>query len=98
MAGSAGRAAAAALLIQKQAALAAEGLSRYPQRADFSAEEAAQIKAHLGPWPRALEAAGLKPPRDDGFAARQKEKRIVSKRRRTAAKIAAKKTEKESSP
>jgi hypothetical protein len=45
------------------------------------------IKAHLGAFPRALEASGLKPPRDPAHAQRQQEKRIRAKRNRTAAKI-----------
>lgn len=67
------------------------GEDRYPCRSDFSETEVMAVKAHLGPWPRALEAAGIKPPRDDGFEQRKTEKRIRMKRKRTAAKIAAKK-------
>lgn len=33
---------------------------RYPKRSDFSDGQVRDIKAALGPWPRALEAAGLK--------------------------------------
>ena len=69
------------LLIEKQNELNAQGLSRYPQRADFNSEEVCGIKAFLGPWPRALEAAGLKPPRDDGYLERKKEKRRRAKLR-----------------
>lgn len=43
------------MLVQKAALL-----GRLPQKADFSVEDLVFIKAHLGPWPRALEAAGLK--------------------------------------
>lgn len=50
------------LLRQKREALRAAGEERYPRRGDFSEPEAAAIKACLGPWPRALEAAGVKPP------------------------------------
>ena len=64
---------------------------RYPKRADFSEEEVEAIKAHLGPWPRALEAAGLKPPREDDRLERNREKRIRAKRARTAAKKEAEK-------
>ena len=71
------------LLIRRQEELKAAGLSRYPQRSDFEDEEVCAIKAFLGPWPRALEAAGLKPPRDDGYEQRKTEKRIRAKRRRT---------------
>ena len=40
------------------------GASRYPQRSDFEDREVVAIKAFLGPWPRALEEAGIKPPRE----------------------------------
>ena len=35
-------------------------LGRTPKKDDFPEVKRAQIKAYLGPWPRALEAAGLK--------------------------------------
>lgn len=69
------------LLVEKQEALKLTGLSRYPQRSDFEAEEICAIKAFLGPWPRALEAAGLKPPRDHQREQLTAEKRIRAKRR-----------------
>ena len=53
------------LLSEKYKELQAQGLNRYPQRSDFSEREVVAIKAFLGPWPRALEAAGVKPPRCD---------------------------------
>lgn len=72
--------------MQKQQALHEAGLDRLPQRSDFTAAEVMCIKAQLGAFPRALEAAGLKP--SDPEAAQKKlEKRIAAKRRRTAAKI-----------
>ena len=37
-----------------------EELSRLPRKDDFSEADRSRIKAFLGPWPRALEAAGLK--------------------------------------
>ena len=43
-----------ALLREKQAQLRSQGAERYPQRSDFTNEEVVAIKAHLGPWPRAL--------------------------------------------
>ncbi len=52
------------LLKNKYEQLTSEGLSRYPQRSDFSENEVVAIKAHLGPWPRALETVGIKPPRE----------------------------------
>lgn len=33
---------------------------RLPQKSDFDPVTLSRIKAFLGPWPRALEAAGLK--------------------------------------
>ena len=52
------------LLREKQAQLHAQGFDRYPQRSDFTNEEVVAVKAHLGPWPRALEAAEIKPPKE----------------------------------
>ena len=74
------------LLQNKYAQLKAEGLSRYPQRSDFEEREVVAIKAFLGPWPRALEAAGVKPPRKDDRSQKNQEKRIRAKRARTAAR------------
>ena len=76
------------LLQTKHRQLLAAGLTRYPQRDDFTADEVVAIKAHLGPWPRALEAAGLKPLRDaDGSRAEQlRQKRLRQKTARRQAK------------
>ncbi|MBE5803443.1 MAG: hypothetical protein E7316_02915 [Clostridiales bacterium] len=41
----------------------AAALQRLPKKDDFDEVTRARIKAFLGPWPRALEAAGLKQPR-----------------------------------
>ena len=41
-----------------------EELGRMPTKKDFDNATCAQIKAYLGPWPRALESAGLKPPKE----------------------------------
>ncbi len=71
-----------AALRGKAAALAAAGEERFPRRSDFSAEEAAAIKAFLGPWPRALEAAGLKAARPADRLERNREKRRRAKIRR----------------
>lgn len=38
-------------------------LGRLPIKEDFDEADRARIKAFLGPWPRALEAAGLKEPK-----------------------------------
>lgn len=79
------------ILKNKYDELLSEGLTRYPQRSDFSEAEVVAIKSFLGPWPRALEAAGIKTPRDDDRAKKNKEKRIRAKQ----AKIAAMKQEKQ---
>lgn len=42
----------------------AKELSRLPKKADFDDATTSRIKAFLGPWPRALEAAGLKLPKE----------------------------------
>ena len=73
------------LLQNKYKELQEQGLSRYPQRSDFEDREVVAIKAFLGPWPRALEAAGIKPPRDDDRLERNREKRARAKRTRIAA-------------
>jgi len=39
-------------------------LGRLPTKKDFDSGTCAQIKAYLGPWPRALESAGLKMPKE----------------------------------
>ena len=41
-----------------------EELGRLPTKKDFDDVTCAQIKAFLGPWPRALESAGLKVPKE----------------------------------
>ncbi len=46
----------ALLLLQKKH----QELGRVPQKSDFTGEEVCFIKQKLGPWPRALEKAGLK--------------------------------------
>ena len=73
------------LLVRKHAELGGE---RFPKRSDFAEREVVAIKAFLGPWPRALEAAGIKAPRDDGRAEKNKQKHIRSKKLRTEAKLA----------
>ena len=73
------------LLNEKYQELQSEGLSRYPQRSDFEEREVVAIKAFLGPWPRALEAAGIKPPREDDRLLRNREKRARAKRARITA-------------
>ena len=73
------------LLKDKYALLKEQGLERYPRRSDFTEREVVAIKAFLGPWPRALEAAGIKPPRNDNRAEKNREKRLRAKKRRNKA-------------
>ena len=82
------------LLTDRMKALETQGESRYPKRSDFTDEEVCAIKAFLGPWPRALEKAGIKPVTGNTAAEKSREKRIRAKRRRTEAMKAAKKTAK----
>ncbi len=63
-----------------------ETLNSLPKKTDFSQEEVMAIKAFLGPWPRALETAGLKPPRDNSRREKNLEKRIRAKRKLTEIK------------
>ena len=70
------------LLRDKAAELYAAGEERLPKRSDFADEAVMAIKAYLGPWPRALEAAGLKEPPPSDRLERNREKRIRAKRRR----------------
>ncbi len=43
-----------------------EELGRLPRKSDFDVVTLSRIKAFLGPWPRALEAAGLKEKKKNG--------------------------------
>lgn len=73
------------ILCEKKKELEKNGVLRFPARSDFTNEEIVAIKAFLGPWPRALEAAGLKdadPTREE----EKKKKRIELKRKKTELK------------
>ncbi len=71
------------LLREKYASLHGE---RFPKKDDFSADEVVAIKAFLGPWPRALEKAGIKE-EDPARLAKKQEKRIHAKKSATQRKI-----------
>ena len=60
-----------------------EQLGTLPKRSDFTPSEVCFIKQKLGPWTRALEAAGLKEP---SAKEKSREKRERSRQRRKAAK------------
>ena len=49
----------------------ADEVGRLPTKADFEPIDKIRIKAALGPWPRALEAAGLKEPKEKKTANRR---------------------------
>lgn len=61
-------------------------LGRVPQREDFPNETMCRIKNMLGPWPRALETAGLKQFHRAEQVQKTTEKRVRGKRRRTSKK------------
>ena len=73
-------------------------LERLPQKSDFPSDEVCLIKQKLGPWPRALEAAGLKPPPEITSAEKSRLKRERSRKLRKQRNQAEKKcfSEKES--
>ena len=73
------------LLISKGEELRESGEYRFPKRSDFSDAEVMYIKSFFGPWPRALEAAGLKEPRGEDRKLLNVQKRARAKRRRREA-------------
>ena len=64
-------------------------LGRLPKRSDFNPEEVCFIKQKLGPFPRALEAAGLKPVTKPSAALLSKKKRKRAALRRKQNKSSA---------
>lgn len=64
------------LLLEKSRQLNGE---RLPKRSDFSPDDACFIKQKLGPWPRALEKAGLKEKTRPDSIERNREKRAKRK-------------------
>lgn len=73
------------LLTEKYHVLQEQGEHRYPKRSDFADREVMAIKAFLGPWPRALESAGIKPKRSEDRLQKNHEKRARAKRARRLA-------------
>lgn len=59
------------ILVIKQKA---DELGRFPKKSDFDVGTVSMIKSFLGPWPRALEAAGIKEPNQERID-RKREKR-----------------------
>lgn len=56
---------------------------RLPKKADFSEYDVMRIKGLFGPWPWALEAAGLKEPKHLQKAQKNREKRLSKKEKRS---------------
>ncbi len=81
------------LLREKYDLLLQSEEKRFPKRSDFSDEEVVAVKSFLGPWPRALEAAGIKEPRNDDRIAKNREKRARAARKRREALKTKKKSE-----
>ena len=52
----------------------AEELGRLPKKDDFDEITRSRLKAFLGPWPRALEAAGLKEVKDTPKKSKKRKK------------------------
>ena len=65
----------AILMMRKKA----EELGRFPKKSDFDTLTVSRIKSFFGPWPRALEAAGVKEPNLERIA-RKREKRLRARR------------------
>lgn len=81
------------LIREKAAELEKSREHRLPKRSDFSDLEVMMIKSYFGPFPRALEAAGVKQKRQ-GIEQKRLEKRIRAKRNKLKYK-SAKKADKE---
>ena len=52
---------------------------RLPKKSDFSEYDVMRIKGFFGPWPWALEAAGLKEPKHLQKVQKNREKRLDKK-------------------
>ena len=55
-------------------------LGRLPKKEDFDVVTLSRIKAFLGPWPRALETAGLKEPKSVSGTNKRKKSRSAKDR------------------
>lgn len=58
-------------LIQQKA----EELGRFPKKSDFDVQTISMIKSLFGPWPRALEAAGVKLPNHERLQKKREKRR-----------------------
>ena len=65
----------AVVLLQQKS----EEVNRLPKKDDFDEVTRSKIKAYLGPWPRALEAAGLKEPKAPSKRPKKRRKNNIKK-------------------
>ena len=56
---------------------------RLPKKSDFSEYDVMRIKGLFGPWPWAIEAAGLQEPKHLQKAQKNREKRLSKKEKRS---------------
>lgn len=61
----------------------AEELGRLPKKDDFDEPTRSRIKAFLGPWPRALEAAGLKEAKPVPVKSKKRKRATISSKNQT---------------
>ncbi len=73
----------------------AEKEDRLPIKADFSYDDVNRIKGFWGPWPWALEAAGLKESKKEERKEKNRLKHQRSRERRKQLKVAQSDTEEE---
>ncbi|MBP3330000.1 MAG: hypothetical protein J6L89_04110 [Clostridia bacterium] len=65
----------------KQLKKVAERENRLPKKSDFSDYDVMKIKGYFGPWPWALEEAGLKEPKKQKKFDKNRAKRLARKKR-----------------
>ena len=54
-----------------------------PKKSDFTDWQVMMIKSHLGPWPRALEKAGVTVTQTNSYSSSVPAEKIISKTRET---------------
>lgn len=63
--------------------------NRLPKKSDFSVEDVNRIKGYFGPWPWALEEAGLKESKKEERKLKNVERRLRARERRKEFKLKA---------
>lgn len=71
----------------------AENEKRLPKKSDFAEADVNRIKGLFGPWPWALEAAGLKVSKQEARKEKNREKHLRSRERRRQFKASQKDTQ-----